>query len=61
MLVELLNVSSATKSDVSGLGAGQLRGTRNIQPSTQVDACSDGIRPHKPPLLLPLLRKRQST
>ncbi len=40
---EHLLLDAASKSDVSGLGAGQLRGTRNIQPSTRVDACSDGI------------------
>ncbi len=40
---EHLLLDAASKSDVSCLGAGQLHGTRNIQPSTQVDACSDGI------------------
>ncbi len=39
----LLLLDAASKSDDSGFGAGQLRGTRNIQPSTQVDACSDGV------------------
>ncbi len=33
-------LDAASKSDVSGLGAGQLRGTHNIQPSFQEDACS---------------------
>ena len=37
---EHLLLDAASKADFSGLGAGQLRDTRSIQPSTRVDACS---------------------
>ncbi len=40
---EQLLLDAASKSDVSGLGAGQLRDTRSIQPSTPVDAGSGGV------------------
>jgi len=45
---EHLLLGAAAKSDVSYLAAGQLRGTRSTQPSTQVDACSGGVASEVP-------------
>ncbi len=61
---EHLLLDAASKADFSGLGAGQLRDTRSIQPSTRVDACSGVVAeegsstPPPPTLLQLLLRKR---